>query len=359
MKTLKSFVLILISMAMQPALASSFSVSSWEDELQSTLESEKKDLTKILAFAKIEKKYLTRANSSERKNITQARTLFTSNKMPAALEKYNLIEKGSDYWLESVEEKGWAYHRQDDYEKALAQTKTLLAEPLIQVVGSEPFFLQSLSQLKICDYQGVLATHQLFKDSQRARIESIEKLAQSGQSSAVLKVIEKANSFPLTFVQIGTEAKELPRLFYKDLEIQKNLLRIILSSKGMAHIQTQIADSDISAKDKMNLTKNLELLKKVNTATTARLQNRLKALAQIEDKQNQLMLQKLGLIEIETIQRMHTDQAFDPKKYSQGQFTQATVDELVFPDDGQPWIDELDKYQVKANRCPRNVRRKM
>lgn len=345
------------AVAKTEAVTASLSVKEWENNLKSDLAAGKTDLTVHFAFSALEKTYLSHAETADRKNMQAARDLYAKGKFDSAIKKYELIEKGSDYWLEAVEEKAWAYHLQNNHEKALAQTKTLLAEPLVQVVGSEPFFLQSLSNLKICDYPGIFATHQTFKDSQRARISALETLANTGASPAMNAVIEKVESFPVTFTQVGAEAKELPRLFYRDLDYQKRLLQAKLADRGIALIQERM-DSAPEA-DKAKLQKSVDLLSKSKVSALAKMKDRLQVLAKSEDKVNQLMLQKLGLIEIETIQRMHADKNMDPNEFSSGKFSDVTMDDLVFPDDGKPWIDELDKYEVSANACPRNVRRKM
>lgn len=358
MMTKKTFLSFLMPLLMaQAAMAGEFSVKTWEEGLKNALAAGKTNLASFFTFTKLEKEVLARTNTSDRKAITEARNLFAAGKFDAALAKYNQIEKGSDYWLEAVEEKGWAYHRKGDFEKSLAQTKTLLAEPLVQVSGSEGFFLQSLSQLKICDYPGIFNTHQAFKDTQRARVNAIEQMAKTGTNSALPKLAEKIQSFPLTFTQVGNEAKELPFLFYRDLEVQKRLMQVKLTSRGIALIQDRLETAPTSAREA--LAKSVALLKQTLNSAQAKLKVRMQKLAIAEDKKNQLMLQKLGLIEVETIQRMQADKNVDPDTYRSGKFAKVTADDLVFPDDNMPWVDELDKFEVMANTCPRNVRRKM
>jgi hypothetical protein len=263
--------------------------------------------------------------------MLKARKLFEAGKFSEALKEYDKVPRGSDQWLEAVEEKGWAYHRQKDYQKALAQTKTLLSQAFLPVIGSEPFFLQSLSQLKICDYKSILETHELFKTSQRQRIQDIQNLAKTGESPAVQSLTTKALTFPLTFPQVGEESKALPRQFYRDVQIQKSLMTI----------------------------QNPKAAQKAIQQARQSLKSRMKLLAENEVEENFKMVQKLNLIEVETIQRIHADQELAKDSFKKGQFKQASTDELVFPDDGHPWIDELDKYEVRVNSCPENIRRKM
>lgn len=357
-KAFLTFLMPLIVASTATAAGHSLNVKTWEDRLKATLAAGKTDVSSFFAFTKMENEALVKTNDADRKNINAARKLYELGKLDAALKKYEMIDKGSDYWLEAVEEKAWAFHLKKDFEKSLAQTKTLLADPFVQIVGSEPFFLQSLSQLKICDYPGIFATHQIYKDSQRARMASLETLAQSGKTAALSNVVANVQSFPVTFTQIGSEAKNLPRLFYRDLEFQKRLMQAKLTDRGIALIQAQISNSSDVAK-KAKLVKAMSLLKKSNVAAFAKMKERLQTLAQDEDKRNQLMLQKLGLIEVETIQRMHADKEAGKDGYSSGKFAKVSTDDLIFPDDNKPWMDELDKYEVSANACPGNVRRKM
>jgi hypothetical protein len=348
---------LLISTLSAIAHADSFSVSNWEKDLKSALAAGKTDLTPFFDLGKLEKSSLSRAMTADRKNMQDARELYAKGKLDEAIAKYNLIDKGSDYWLEAVEEKAWAYHLENNFEKSLAQTKTLLSAPLVEIVGSEPFFLQSLSNLKICDYKSIFDTDQEFKDTQRARISAIEDLSKTGTSPAINSALSKVEEFPIAFSEVGVEAKVLPRLFFRDLEVQKRMLQAKVTERGIVLLQDRMSSGNDA--DKAKFSKVVDLLKKSNASALTGLKARMQKLAQVEDKQNQLMLQKLGLIEVETIQRMHADKEMNRKDFSSGKFSKVTSDQLVFPDDGRPWMDELDKYEVSANACPRHVRRKM
>src|SRR6185312_7220572 len=156
----------------------------------------------------------------------------------------------------------------------------------------------------------------------------METLAHTGVSPAIPNVITKADSFPLTFAQVGVEAKTLPLLFYRDLEVQKRLMQVKLTDRGIALIQERMTAANDA--DKAKLAKTVELLKKSNASGVTGLKNRLQALAKIEDQKNRLMLQKLGLIEVETIQRMHADKDMNRKDFSEGKFSKVDANQLVF-----------------------------
>jgi hypothetical protein len=333
------------------AFAQTFSLESWKQDLETSIETGKPALNQVLSANSIAAK-IFRASSKDSKIMEKARLAFGKEKFSQALNLYNLIGKDSPYWLEAVEEKAWTFHRQQDFERSLAQTRTLLSEPLIQVVGSEPFFLQALSQLKICDYAGVLGSNKLYKETQRERILALEDLAKSGQSVSLSKVIESADEFPLKFTDAGSQARLLPRLFFTDKTLQIAILKKKMALIGAEVLKSHSASNPKLAKLSMTLSKGA-----LGAEQAIRL--RIKNLAKSEVEQNDKMIQKISLIEVETIQRMHSDKEMDPDNFNKGSFTKLSENELSFPDDGNPWLDELDKYQVKANACPRNIRRKM
>ncbi len=292
--------------------------------------------------------------SEDRKNMRLARVQFTAGKFAEARALYDEVEKSSDYWLEAVEEKGWAFHREKSFDKTLAQTKTLLAPTFAGVVGAEPFFLQSLSALKICDYKVVLGTHKSFKESQKVRMLEIQNLAETGQSEAVNQAISKINKFPVDMKEVGEAAKKLPRLFHRDLEFQKAVLLLKTSEAAKELFAVSAKNSE------MGTLRNQEVNRLTQEGRTARaqIQERMRVLATIETEENAKIIQKLNLIEVETIQRLHADRDAN-LMFTKGEFKKTGTDDLVFADDGHPWMDELDKYEVKVNKCPQNVRRKM
>lgn len=295
----------------------------------------------------LEKKALGSCSDCENKDsLKKARNLFAKGQFDAAINSYNEIPRGNTYWLSAVEEKGWAYFRQENYEKALAQTKTLLAPQFAEVSNTEAFLLQSLTQLKICDYKGVFETHQIFKDKQKNRIMEVQKLAQTGWNESLAQILRKADEFPLTLDDMGETVQRLPLMIYKDVEFQKQALRFKVSQRAM-----ELVDS------KYPRVKNS--LDKINQESFRALKDRVQELAQEETNENFKIVQKLNLVEVEAIQRVHTDMNMAEELYKKGKFQEVQDDKLVFMDDGRPWIDELDKFEVAAKTCAKEIRRKM
>jgi hypothetical protein len=333
-----------------------FSVEAWAQDLKSSLaKKDAKEIARLLDLTQIENKALETSASGDRAAMKKGRDLFTANKFEESIAAYNQVSKESDFWLEAVEEKAWAYVRLNEIDKALAQTKTLMSPVFNSIVGSEPFFLRSLSQLRICDYKGVFETDELFKKSQRARIKEMQNLADTGTSSAVDSAISKIRTIPVTITDMGNDVKMLPRLIYRDREFLKSALHLKMVDAALSSLRQARAEGTSAA----IVQKAIERLETNEKIARIAVKERVKELAQVETNENFKMLQKLNLIEVETIQRVHIDQGADKKAYTKGAVVKAGPNDLVFRDDGHPWIDELDKYQVQTNSCPQNLRRRM
>lgn len=325
-------------------------INDWSQSFRTAVKkNDKQELARLLDFKALEKQALISADLINKDRIEKARDLFAAKKFDEAIELYSQIPRGSDYWFQAVEEKGWSFYRKNQTEKAIAQSRTLLSPPFSEVVNSESYFLQSLSLLKICDYKSVFATHQLFKEKQKNRISEIQKLSETGYNDTVKDLMEKAEQFPLTGKDLAATLLHLPVLYFKDLNLQANLLKYKLSAKAL----------EILISESSNLQSLPKALEKLNQDSLEKFKKRMAVLASEESTANKKIVQKLNLIEVEAIQRIHTDLSINKDLYSKGKFKDAKEDDLVFMDDGLPWIDELDKFEVAAKACPQNLRRKM
>ncbi len=278
--------------------------------------------------------------------LDTARQLFSAGKFKEAISEYNKITKGDIYWLFAIEEKGWAYFQLENYQKALSQSKTLLAPAFAEIVNPEAYLLQSLSLLKICDYKGVFDTHQVFKEKQKQRILEVQELAKSGWSVHLSDFLKNAKVFPLTFEEMGESSLHLPVMLLKDKEFQKYAIRYKTSEKVLEN------------REKLN-SNSIASIEKVHQQSYDSLKTRVQTLAKIETQANFKLIQKLNLVEVETIQRIHTDLNLGEDLYQKKKFSEVDSDKLVFIDDGKPWLDELDKFEIATKACLKGIRRKM
>jgi hypothetical protein len=328
-----------------------FSIQSWQNSFgQAVKKNDSAAIKKLTDMKSIEAQALPKCVDCETKEkLSKARALFEKGDFLGAAKADSDITKDSDYWLMAIQEKGWAYFRNEDFEKTLAQTKTLLSPQFKEVADSESYLLQSLSQLRICDYEGVLKTDKNFKENQKSRVVAIQELAKTGANASLQDGIKQIDRFPLAFEDFGDKLTNLPLLFYRDIEFQKALLKIKISQAALSAMSV-VGDNQPELQARYTQMKD---------DASEQLKNRLQKLAQIETQNNFKVIQKLNLVEVEAIQRIHTDSKLADSSYSKGDFKKVSEDQLVFMDDGQPWIDELDKYDVAAKTCPRHLRRKM
>lgn len=332
-----------------PARAERLSVKEWGQSFEQSLAKDPKKALKLLDFKNLERQAVPACvDCSVKTKIQKAREHFAKGQYDQSLMLYNQVPRGTDYWFEAIEEKGWSFFRKNEIEKALAQTKTLLSPQFSEVISAEAYFLQALSNLKVCDYKGVFETTQLFKEKQKNRLLAVQELSEEGFSKLFLNFLEKVDRLPLAVSELDSSMTAMPVLFYKDITLQKEMLRFKVSQKAMDILRERGSHPTLRSE-----------LDQVNRKSFAAMKTRLKQLAQQETDFNHKILQKLSLVEVEAIQRMHADMELDASLFAKSKFKKTSADELVFMDDGRPWIDELDKYEVIAKKCPDNIRRKM
>ncbi|RYZ87592.1 MAG: hypothetical protein EOP04_11355 [Proteobacteria bacterium] len=327
-------------------------LQQWSQEFTASLKSKNTSATqKLIDFGSLSKKVLAKSDDVQNKELmTKARKLYAKGNYDEARAAYSEVSKSSGYWLQAIEEKAWTYFRQDQFDNTLAQTKTLMSTQFAEYVNPEGYLLQALTQLKTCDYKDLFSTNLKFKEKQKARLIEIQNLGETGMNEAFKNVIISTNAFPMKFKDAGANVNHLPQLFYKDIELQSNLMKYKLSERAL----TILASDNVSAPQILQAS-----LQKSKNDAAAGLKARIKKLAQNETEDNFKVVQKINLVEVEAIQRLHVDVDLDKSLFKKDKFKDTTVDQLVFVDDGRPWIDELDKYEVRAKACPQNIRRKM
>jgi len=241
--------------------------------------------------------------------MQEARELYAKDKWDQAIQAYDNISKTSDYWVEAVEEKAWAFLRKEQSNKVLSELKAIMNPYVRKQLGPEPYFLKAYTQLKVCDYPGVFETIKDFKTTFKPRISALTELEKTGSSKAwglaVGKIIEGAS----TRADLGPAALELPRWIHKD--------KILISA----------------------------LKKKRISKVKARLQS----LARDELIELNKMVTKLNLVETEVVQRMYLIEKPSDKHIV---MSNKQEDEISFPVSDEVWADEVDKMQVYTRGCP-------
>lgn len=256
------------------------------------------------------------ALDGEQMTLKNARQMFEKKQFAEAIKEYDKIPQSSDRYFLAVEEKAWAHLHLDNIDKAIAGARTLTSPALSGLVGTEPYLLQAIAQLKICDYVAVFQTLKDFKNHKRTQVDAVQKISKNKRNELSQQVLTQWMENPEDWKKLGPYLSQMPQLFYRDKQMLK-------AAKA----------------------KNRDLLEK-----------RLHELANIENNENYRILQKLNLIEIESIQRVHIATEFNRK---QGETLVKGENDLVFEDTDEIWLDELDSYQATVNRCKQKSGRTM
>ena len=148
-----------------------------------------KNTEAVKTLKNIESKKITSEEKS-RVSMTLGRIYYQAGKFAESVEQFDKVTKDSPYWLKSLEEKAWAQYKLKNTGKSLAVLKTLTNPVFGDEVSPEVYFLQSLNQLKTCDYPGVFKTIEQFKKVAKTPLAEAEQKANSGDRQAKAKVEE-------------------------------------------------------------------------------------------------------------------------------------------------------------------------
>ncbi len=253
--------------------------------------------------------------------LNTARSLYANARYSEAIQNYSLIPPSSDFWLESLEEKAWAFTSLKDYEKALAELHSITTPIWSPQVGPETYMLSAFVSLKICAYKDVLKKIDHFKKVMLPRVDVLQALINNPPSEDLWNLVYQIKEPSINLVRLGKQAEKLPRYFFRD----KALISFI------------------------QLNKKPESLK------------RLRQLAQNDLDEIELNLKKMKIIDIQVMQKILT-QDNNTLITSQNSETQklqfSKVDKnntVTFPvsgDNDEVWLDEVGRFQVRTNLCP-------
>lgn len=276
--------------------------------------------------------------------MTMGRILYQNGDLEEAIKIYNKVSKGSDYWIEALEEKAWAHLRMKKPGKALGELESVLSPVLTRQAGPEPFFLASLIYLKVCDFPQVFKTSAAFKKHFKDRIQVLQAVAKEKNHPTVAQATQALLAKGWSFKVISPFLTSLPRFYERDEFIRRHLIYA-----RSLNAEANKAKGFLNGDDKT--------LQNTITKAEARLKNSLEAsqrrvqsLAKEETKEFSDIIKRMHLVEAEVIQRIH--RSFELVKNKNKKSRGSNV--LVFPKDKESrevWLDELGHYQVDVKEC--------
>jgi hypothetical protein len=268
--------------------------------------------------------------------LSLARLYYEQSDFDSAKRTYDAINKGSDYWLEALEEKAWAEFRLKDFDRAESLLMSVMSPVFEGLVGPEPYFVSSYAKLKVCDYPGIFKTIKSFKSKYQTRMDELSKLSEGVHSEASTRVLAKMASGSIDYKELGADALKLPRLIHRDLGLARTMM-----------YRAQLTDelSQLAAKGH-RLAQPFSLV--VNEAQ-AQGYSYIQRLAQTEMDELARIVNKMHILEAEAIGRMY---AQNKKSVADIKQKEVMGDELQFPASDEVWVDEIDNYHVTTRGCP-------
>jgi tetratricopeptide (TPR) repeat protein len=296
-------------------------------------------------------------------NLTAGRLLFQSGYFEAAVKYYEKIEKKSDYWLDAQEELAWTYLRKGETQNSIAVSKSLMNSAFEGYLGPEPYFVESLGQLKVCDYPKVMEGLTQFPKRFKGRTIELDKLARGEKSDFINGVLTKLRTEKISWSTLGKDVQFLPRTMIKDFK----LVQLIESEKLY---EKEAKASDALYADALALTGiqgTFQSMKNTLTEKTSKVKSaqvqRVKELAKNEVVEIKRILDKLHIVEAELVSQVEVADKIvkngtgidsDMKKGTTGS---KKSDSLVFVADSEVWFDEISNYKVDVKKGCQGIKR--
>lgn len=289
-------------------------------------------------------------------NLTAARVLYQNGYLDQAIRYYGKIDNKSDYWFEAVEEQAWAELRLGRPQNTLAHSQTLLTPALAADIGPEPFYLDSLANLKICDYGQVSEGLKSFRSRFKTKASKLLGLKEQPDNQAVKKLFRTLAKGRARMPQLGRFGTELPRHSTRDENlfflVQRHT-RLAAESEQAKRLYSQsLAEGTALVGFQAKMEKfRKSIAQRARNSYTASL-NRVRALADSEITEISSVLKKMQIVEAELIQqlslsdRVISDTSNLKVKLKKGTTGSKDKYSLSFPFQGELWFDELNNYQI-------------
>ena len=309
--TLTLAVLLAASTGLAKPAASASKASALNQKLSLAIQALSKDQAKkAISLISVEE-FKNAGLNPDLAIMTLARAQYQAGQLEAAQATYASIDKSSDRWAQAVEERAHAKAKAGDYNKAIADLTTLMSPVFVKSIGPEPNFIKALTYYRLCQYSKVIETLEKFKTNIKPKATFLMSVANGEANGKISEAARLLNEKGLKTVSYIKLAPELPNNFHLDFKAQA-----LLKNPGEALYRrvAQMANQD------------LEEISKVT--------------------------RKLHLVEAQLMQQLHiAEKGSDDGRKKIGKF-KSESGQLIFPYNGEVWLDEVDQYQVTSESCP-------
>lgn len=300
-------------------------------------------------------------------NLSIARTFYSASirldqnnvpkiddkKLNAAVRHWNLVDVGSEYWLDTLFEQSWAYFMAGDYPRALGNIHTIQSPYFPRSFYPEADIVRSVIYFTTCQYDDATTLVARFQK----RHEPIEKELKQilkrfeGEGSEqkfydfVLKIRDGKSDLSPALAPIVENALG-DRELLRNIEYVKVLDTELERFKGApTSFRNSPVGSDVE--DNVNIAK-ADAIRKTGELARRRYKRN------ITELEEHLRSAQKIIVDITNAQRKKIDEEVEAGKWSAEdafQFGRVTPDEehVVWPFSGEYWRDELGYYRQIVN----------
>jgi tetratricopeptide (TPR) repeat protein len=138
------------------------------------------DRMKDLAWISLARVYYTAANKVNAEGERKVDGVLLGN----AVEAWNKIDSGSEYWLDSLFEESWAFFLADEYSRALGNVHTLFSPYFKESFYPEALVLKAVVFFTNCQMKNATAMVQLFHEKYEPVKTKLDELLAKYQDNA-------------------------------------------------------------------------------------------------------------------------------------------------------------------------------
>ena len=287
-------------------------------------------------------------NQKDMIHLTIGRLLANIGEISASLHYYAQVQQLSYFWLLAQEEMAWILLDQKNYNKAYSTASVFEYLQFKKEISPYMFFVLALSQLKNCDYQGVVRSLVHFKVVFSERRVQINKILKSGSYKELTGQLSVFYNSGHLYYEVGKS--DLPYFLKKDNFLRNHIL-----------LDNYIQNRKSTRQSKNKLLNKAENM--ISNQLQAKIEKRIQVLLQQEAKKIDFVLNHFQIIEAESLYRIHGFHFLAPVKRSKPihQVGHTFISLLkpngilYFPfDPHEIWLDELSDYESHLlKNCPR------
>ncbi len=303
-----------------------------------------------LAWISLARVYYTAANRTDE----AGERAIDGQILGQAVEAWNKVDQGSEYWLDALFESSWAFFLADEFSRALGNVHTIFSPYFEDSYYPEAIVLKAVTFFVNCQFDNALAMigkfHEMY-DPVRQELES--KLAQFEDNTQFFEFLVKVRSGE---ANLSPNIRGVVATALSDRTLLRNIeyVRVLEAEEArLSDAPAELQNSSLGAR----ILQDVAVAKSFavdQTGDLARARyNRL--IDELADLTNQVDTVEL---EIVTAQRGQLDQELQQQmtaaQRTGGGDVEVDEEHQLWPFDGEYWRDELGFYrQQVTNQCGR------